>query len=145
MIILIDSREKYPWTFAEKGLEVISKKLDTGDYSIEGMEKIVCIERKRSISEWSLNLTSKRFFREIERMVDFKWKFILLEFSIDKLFSFPDGANLPPKVKERIKVRGPFLVKKTNEIMIDYGIPIIFAQNKFYAEEMCYDILKRIY
>lgn len=41
--IVIDSREKEPYTFA---CEVLKAKLDAGDYSVHGFEHQVAVERK---------------------------------------------------------------------------------------------------
>lgn len=143
--VIIDTREKYAWSFVEKDVETVTTKIDTGDYTIEGMEDLICIERKRSVSEWSLNLTSKRFFKELERMQTFKWKYIICEFTLGQMMRFPEGAKLPARVRNKIRVRGPFLLKKTTEIMRDYNVPILFCDNHMYGEEVCYDILKRGY
>ena len=78
--IIIDTREQKPWTFA--GCDTINRKLDTGDYSIEGLEHLLCIERKNSVSEIANNISESRFKAEILRMNDYLHKFILLEFSL---------------------------------------------------------------
>ena len=41
--IVIDSREKEPYTFA---CEVQKAKLEAGDYSVQGFEQHVAVERK---------------------------------------------------------------------------------------------------
>ena len=41
---------------AKKYSDVIERKLETGDYSIEGMEDRICIERKASPSEIAINV-----------------------------------------------------------------------------------------
>lgn len=45
--IIVDTREQQPWTFEE--YVVANKKLDTGDYSIEGLQDFFAIERKRAL------------------------------------------------------------------------------------------------
>ena len=44
------------------------KKLNTGDYSIEGMESIFTIERKMSVSEIANNITENRFKDVLDRL-----------------------------------------------------------------------------
>ena len=67
--IIQDTREKKPWTFSATGSvrDVKVVKLDTGDYSIEGMEDSFMIERKSSVDELFMNLGVqwKRFEREM--------------------------------------------------------------------------------
>ena len=45
--IIVDTREQKPWDFNDN-FNTTKAKLDTGDYSIEGLEHILCIERKCS-------------------------------------------------------------------------------------------------
>jgi len=55
--IIVDTREQTPWTF--DNYVVASQKLDTGDYSIQGLEHIFTIERKKSVSEIAIILVKK--------------------------------------------------------------------------------------
>ena len=64
--IIIDTREQQPWVFED--YTTANEKLDTGDYSIEGMEDLLCIERKHSIGEIANNITEPRFKDVISRM-----------------------------------------------------------------------------
>ncbi len=63
--IIVDTREQQPWNFKTYG--TVSQKLDTGDYSIEGLENLVAIERKKSVNEFATNITEKRFKDWVER------------------------------------------------------------------------------
>ena len=49
---------------------MIVQKLDTGDYTLVGLEDKLCIERKGRISELAINLgkDKTRFMKEIARM-----------------------------------------------------------------------------
>lgn len=72
--IIIDTREQRPYSFY--GEEVIHRKLDTGDYSLDGHEEAVAVERK-SVDDYmsSISHDRERFEREIERsqsIPDFK-------------------------------------------------------------------------
>ncbi|MFC6717926.1 ERCC4 domain-containing protein [Natrialbaceae archaeon GCM10025810] len=64
--IVVDTREKRPYRF--DGYNVVSEKLDTGDYSVVGYEDVFAIERK-SLSDFLKSITwdRKRFRREIKR------------------------------------------------------------------------------
>ena len=49
MNVVVDTREKEPWTFSQSDTIVtVAKSLKTGDYAIENMEYKLCIERKKS-------------------------------------------------------------------------------------------------
>ena len=64
--IIIDTREQQPWVFEQ--YVVANKKLDTGDYSIEGYENIFAIERKKSINEIANNIIEPRFKDVLTRL-----------------------------------------------------------------------------
>ena len=64
--IIVDTREQQPWPFEHMDKSV--SKLDTGDYSLRGLEDIFCIERKGSVSEFANNITEKRFQDVIHRL-----------------------------------------------------------------------------
>ena len=89
--VIRDTREKNGWYFKETEYcqGMLEQKLDTGDYSIVGLEDILCIERKGCVSELANNIVDKRFDRELERMEGFKYKFLILEFSLTDLMNFP--------------------------------------------------------
>jgi ERCC4-type nuclease len=55
--IIVDTREQKPWSFENYTTAI--RKLDTGDYSIEGLEHLLCIERKRSVSEIANKIMQK--------------------------------------------------------------------------------------
>ncbi|QDP57870.1 MAG: putative ERCC4 domain-containing protein [Prokaryotic dsDNA virus sp.] len=74
--IVVDSREQKPlW---KKNL--IVKKLDVGDYSIEGYENKIAIERK-SLSDLfgTLGGGHKRFKKELERAESYEYFAIVIE------------------------------------------------------------------
>ena len=85
--VIKDTREQEGYHFSkyDKCEGMIERKLDTGDYSIEGLEEKICVERKASPEKnLATNLGQKKhaFMNEIERMKPFRHKFILLEFSL---------------------------------------------------------------
>jgi len=119
-------------------------KLDSGDYSIKGMEDIVTIERKNGFSELFGNMTSKsnkeRFHREMERMKNVKHKYIVVEGNINK-----DILGMcPPQMRNGPPAKT--ILKWLNEIELKYGVNVIFAGDcgKIVAESIFENIL-RIY
>ena len=80
--IVVDSREQKPLPFRKSKLvtEVITRKLDAGDYSIDGYDNKIAIERK-SIPDLygTLGKGHKRFQRELERAKDMKYFAILVD------------------------------------------------------------------
>ena len=141
--IIIDTREQQPWSFEH--YTTASRKLDTGDYSIEGLEDIVCIERKKSVSEVANNLTESRFIDVIDRMSKFKYAFLLLEFDLAQVLSYPIGSNLPRRLWDKIKISPAFIVKHILELQLKHNIKVLFCCSSSDAEQMAEYILKKVH
>ena len=143
--VLQDNKEKTPWDLSIYGFDQERVHLATGDYTIEGYEDIICIERKRTPAEVAGNLgvERKRFEAELVRMEEFRFRCIICEFTAAQLGAFPKGAKIPSYLKRKIRIRGPYLIKKLNEICEEHGIELIFAGNKQRAEEEAVEFLQR--
>lgn len=137
MKIIRDTREKdqHGWSFGE--IETIDQKLDTGDYTLVGLEDIICIERKKSPSEVAINIGSDRvrFNKELERMKSFKLAYIICEFSLESLISFPKGSNIPKSLQAKVRVGGKFLLSTLNSYKDKYNIDVLFCNNRDEAIE----------
>lgn len=141
--IIVDTREQIPWEF---GFHVTSKrKLDTGDYSIEGLEDKLTIERKRSVSEIANNITESRFKDVLERMSKIPHKFILMEFDLEDVYNFPVGSDIPKKLWDKLRVTSKYLLKYLTELQLNYDIHIIYCGCSENAEKVAVNIMKRIY
>lgn len=168
--VIKDTREQDGWFFSSydkcSGMEVGT--LHTGDYTLEGFEDIICIERKASVSEISTNLGKKKkaFYNEIERMRDFQFRYILLEFSASDLIDYPnsllkteedketyrrykDGEIALPNFKRfqvvrQTKITGRYLLKALMEISLHYDVNVMFCDNKHNAFMICNSIFKRL-
>lgn len=141
--IIIDTREQHPWEFPE--FAVANKKLDTGDYSIEGMENILCIERKNGIAEIANNITENRFKDVIERMSHYKHAFILIECDYDQLMNYPIGSDVPKRVWKQIKLTPAFIMKFLMELSVQHNIHVMFCGCPSWAEKTALSIMKRVY
>ena len=150
--VIKDTREQDGYTFESftgkytscKGMVV--EKLDTGDYSLQGLEDKLCIERKGRISELAINLgkDKARFMREMDRMKEFPFKFLILEFSLDDVLKFPEGADIPQSNMSKVRITGRYLLKMLIEIQMQYNIPIYFCDNKKNAKALINSIFKRV-
>jgi hypothetical protein len=129
--ILRDTRERESngWFFDNLVwcVGTIRKKLDTGDYTIQGYENVIALERKGTVTEWAGNVTQPRFYKELERLRLIKYTYILLEFNMYDMLQYPTNLQLPTYALNRIKVGGEFLLKKTLEIQRDYGVNILLC------------------
>lgn len=143
LVIIQDTREKHPWNFSYS-CEIGT--LETGDYTIKGLERLVRIERKASIEEIANNLGKEfdRFEREMTRMLEYKYRYVVCEFPISDIINYPNSCKLK-MVRDKAYMSGKFLLKRVNELQINYGINFIFCDNKAYAIEYVSSLLKRIH
>lgn len=128
--ILRDTREKKGfWIFGGKRCKAAA--LKTGDYTLEGYEDILAIERKKSVSEISMNFTDKSgaFWREMERMTEIEHAYLIFEFTMEEVAGFPWKSKLPPYIKKKIRVRGGYLLAQIEKIE-EMGIKVIFAGSR---------------
>ena len=85
-VIIQDTREQRPLSFdglhirGVPKLDVVVHKLDVGDYSVQGLEDKVFIERKSAQDLYgTLFQGRERFERELERARDHKYKYLVIE------------------------------------------------------------------
>lgn len=149
MIIIQDTREKKGWdfTFARECDGQIIQMLKTGDYTIQGLESKLCVERKRSVSEIAINLGSKWsvFKEELERMKAFEHRYIICEFSIDDILIFPANSSIPKWKQKKIKMNGKFMLNRLNSIYENYGINIEYCNNSIEATHRVLEIFKNVF
>lgn len=141
--IIIDTREQHPWEFPNHA--TANRKLDTGDYSIEGLENILCIERKNGIAEIANNMTESRFKDVIERMKTYQHSYILIECDYDQLMNYPIGSDVPKKTWSKIKISPAFILKFLTELSVQHNIHVIFCGCPSWAEKTALSIMKRVY
>lgn len=132
-VVLVDTREQLPFTFDGFGNWIASARratLPTGDYSVEGMDNLLTMERK-SLSDLigTLMHNRERFFAECERLTAFKWRAILVEASYEDIKS-------PYTQTEFIKAHPNGVIGTLDALEAKFGIPVIFtSQNRALAEE----------
>lgn len=141
LTVIIDTREQNPWKIKHHTTAV--RKLDTGDYSIEGYEDIICIERKQSISEFVNNMSEKRFKDVLGRMQSYKYKYMIFEFTFSDVLNFPIGSSIPRKVWSKLRISPNYIIKYMSDILTIYGIPIMFCDSAVGAEKLAMSLMRR--
>jgi hypothetical protein len=146
--VIKDTREKEGYHFKEydqcSGMVVETMK--TGDYTVKGLEDVLCVERKASVAEISNNLGRKKsaFIAEMDRMKSFEHSFMVLEFSMTDVLEFPKGSNIPISKQRQTRITGKYILKSLLEFQINYGINIIFCDSKYNAFLVTNSIFKRL-
>jgi len=145
--IIVDTREQHPWTFtnleADKkqggGLlyvRLCREALRTGDYSIDGYQEKVTVERK-SIEDLVQTLTTgrERFKREHERMADMGVgnAVCIVEGAWGDIWSNSTGSRMLPKTIHRTAFSW----------FEKYGVPWFFCGSRRWAEESAFRYLEK--
>ena len=90
----------------------------------------IFIERKASVAELAGNLTTKRFWRELEGASSYTHKYLILEFSREDVAIYPRGSAIPKKLWRRIRTRGKYIFSCLNTIEERYGITVEWCQDR---------------
>ncbi len=145
-IAISDTREQLPLEFDSPYIErVVTRKLETGDYSIEGLEDILCIERKGSLAEFYRNVTQKRFEDELVRMQAYKYRYLVLEFSLSEVMGIPYSLGLSAKQREMCKLSPKYVMGRIAEIQVDYNVNVVFAETRDIVTDVVTNIMRRVY
>ena len=145
--ILVDDREKMPWNLA-KNCKYIQHstvaRLLVGDYTIVGLEDRLCIERKRTATEFANNVFDKNFRLELERMQKFLYRFIIFEFDLQNIIDFPAGSSIPAEKLAQVRVTGQYMMRFISEIETVYHIPVLICGSESNARFMVANIMRRV-
>lgn len=125
-IVVVDTREKTPlpifrnhgnWIGGER-----RKALKTGDYSVEGMETLLSLERKSLTDVVACTVASRtRFLASCARLTTFKWKAILVEGTYEDIKSGFDQFEIPSAVHPNA------VIGTLDAIEAKFGIPILYT------------------
>lgn len=145
--ILVDTREQHPWTFTnleadrKQGGGVLYVKrrrtaLHTGDYSIDGYQGGVTIERK-SLEDLVQTLSSgrERFEREHNRMAEMGVgnAVVMVEGAWRDIWENVVGSRMAPKTIHRTALSW----------FEKYGVPWMFCGSRRWAEESAFRFLQK--
>ena len=136
----MDDREKNPWDekYLGKEFEVIQKRLKTGDYTIKGMEKIVCIEKKSGWGELMTNVSNKiyreNFICELRRMQDYPIRILVVHADISKIQTTKTFGDISPTL----------LYGWIVNIVIEYGVQLLPVGSRIKAKPIIRMLFKRL-
>ena len=131
--IVVDSREQEPFHFTDYDAEVVSGSLQTGDYSLFGLEPLVAVERKSLVDLVAcLGRERERFERELERIRAMESVLLVVESPITELAS----GNYRSKLNPTAALESVFA------FMSRYRLPFYFAQDRRGAERATFSFLR---
>jgi ERCC4-type nuclease len=138
MEIVIDTREQSPWHFPEWAASARIGTLRTGDYALAGDDGFA-VERK-SLDDFCGTVATgwDRFVREIERMIGWPARVVIVEGSFSSLVFGPDGT--PPR-HNHWRVGPGFAIKRIAQLSM-MGVSVLFAETPEYGAALCLAILR---
>ncbi len=147
MHVIIDSQEKIPYTFSNSNFvkETTIKKIPTGDYTVDGFETELTIERKAYLSELVSCMSQNRFMNEMKRMQEFKYRFLICEFALQEVLDWPHKSHLPQSTIAKIKITPQYIMKFLSEMQVYYGIQTLYCGNRKNAEYTVLNIMRRVH
>jgi ERCC4-type nuclease len=124
--VLVDTREREPlplhanhpnWIAGERRIA-----LKTGDYTVEGMETLLCLERKSLPDLVACTVTyRRRFLAACGRLARFQWTAILVEATLEDIKGGFEVFDIPSEVHPN-SVCGML-----DAIEARFGIPVIYT------------------
>lgn len=125
-VVLVDTREKEPFPLYVNHPNWIGgerrETLKTGDYTLEGMESLLCLERKSLADIVACTVTyRRRFIASCSRLARFTWKAIIVEATFEDIKGGFEPFDIPSDVHPN-SVCGTL-----DAIEAKFGIPIIYA------------------
>ena len=135
-IFIVDTREQEPYEFDPETVEVKRQALDAGDYSLDGFEDQVTIERK-SLPDYVQSVIKQRdrFLKEVKKLSAIPHSCIVVECDLADVMGkhYRSGAH-PNSV-----------LGATLSLMIDHKIPVCFCSDRQLAKTFTEMYLKRVY
>lgn len=132
LVVVIDTREQKPYDFPRS----VVKTLETGDYSIQGMENLVTIERKSLVDCYStLGGGRDRFLREFERMGAMQYAAVVIESSLPGFLVPPPRSGVHPR-----SALGTLIAWS-----LRYRVHIHFASDRRHGNALVVRILEHFY
>ena len=142
--VIVDTREQLPYTF--DSIEIGGQRLivptdfqtlQSGDYSIRGMENLVTIERK-SVSDFYGSITTgrSRLESEFERMEAMQFSAIIVEGRLESV--------LEPMLHGR-KITSQAIRATVASWSVKYQTRWLFVASRVYGELMTFELLKQFH
>ncbi len=132
MHYVIDSREKKPFDIPNS----ISKKLETGDYSVEGYEDEIALERKSLPDLFScLGKDRKRFECQLDRLSEIRYGGVVITSSYSNIqwgYLYSD-------------LSGDQAQSKLIGLSLEYNIPVWLVSNRDEGTKLSLKFLSHAY
>jgi len=132
--IVVDTREQEPYVFDPARVTTVRRTLLAGDYSLDGLESIVAVERK-SLDDFATTVVRhrERFGRELRVLAGYALGCVVVEATLDDIVEHRYRADVHPNS----------VVGATLSIIVDYGVPVYLAGDRQLARLFVEGLLRR--
>lgn len=129
--IVIDTREQNGYSFSTPA---VRRKLDAGDYSIEGHEARVAVERK-SLQDFVQTVirSRARFHAELRKLAGYEFACVVVEGSLRDVLEGKYASGAHPNAVFGAAV----------SICVDWGVPVYFCNDRPTARRFVEGYLER--
>jgi hypothetical protein len=127
LVVVVDTRERYPWRFAKQQADTERAALPAGDYAVRGPDgTVVAAVERKTITDLAVSLNNGTFVFELARLSAVPRAAVVVE---DRYSALLRQAHAPtgflPDLLARVQVRYP-------------EVPIVFLETRALAEEWAY-------
>jgi len=121
VVIIADTREQEPYAFGSACVVTVRRALAAGDYSVEGLEEIVAVERK-TVEDFVKTVIRERerFDRELEKLATYTAACVVVEGSLSDILDANYRTGAHPN-----SILGAAIA-----IIVDRKIPVFFAGDR---------------
>ncbi len=119
--VVVDTREQQPYQFDPAHVTSVRRALPVGDYSLEGYETAMAIERK-SLDDFvgSVIASRERFARELRALAEYDLGCVVVEGSLEDVLARRYRSGAHPS-----SVFGAAL-----SIIVDHGVAVFFCGDR---------------
>lgn len=134
VVVVVDTREQEPYAFDPELVTATRRALPAGDYSIEGYEASMALERK-SLEDFvsSVVRERERFGRELRALAEYDLGCVVVEGSLDDVLARRYRSGAHPEA----------VLGATLSIIVDHGVPVLFCGDRQLARRFVEGLLCR--
>jgi ERCC4-type nuclease len=134
VVVVVDTREQEPYAFDPERVTIVRRALPAGDYSLEGHEVAVAVERK-SIDDYVASVVRgrDRFVRELRILSGYDVACVVVEATLDDILARRYRSGAHPNA----------VFGATLSIIIDRSVPVFFCGDRQIAQRFVEGLLCR--
>jgi ERCC4-type nuclease len=133
-VVVVDTREQQPYSFDPAHVICVRRALPAGDYSLQGYEAAIAIERKSLEDFVASTITARaRFRRELHTLGEYDLGCVVVEASLEDILARRYRSGAHPSA----------VVGAALSIIVDHGVPVFFCGDRQIACRFVEGLLRR--